>query len=774
MSAVTPPDRVATFRASMEALAERIKDLILALPPLELLGYLWSQQMLHAMLAQESDPNRQDAAAKGAMGYEPRQEVLLALEYVHSVHSCYASALPADTALDEGTVASLLQACGELRGATLGYVIASTTAVTDGVFGPATAKVEFFAKNAWAFVRGNRYQQLEGEFLNFVLTPHDGVLQEVYGVTAAQLAAGIQQIATKMRSGMADAVLALEQGVTAADAAAQTFGVSEDEAIAQLEASGDPALRGAVQAVKDLFWGGVCNVSAHTELPAPLLDDLAYEPGSNAEFYAPGEYRGTPMRTVPARIKPLIKLNEGYFATDPFFVRDAAYRAIQRGLLIRAPHYRNEWNRRQQQLSEGALEQILEQQLAGATVLHEIYYPAADTGEWVENDTLILLDDVLVQVEAKAGVMAMHSPATDFQRHVQKVRDLVIKAYRQTQRFLEYASSAKVVPLYQRRDGRYEEVLRLELSAYRCVFPIGLTVESFAPFSSMCKELPEVQPILGRYPFFSLSIDDLFILRRLLPTAGELFHYLQVRQQVAAIRPAFIFDEIDHLGSYITHNRFDLTLQAHFDKGVEQIAWDGFSKVVDDYFMGDRWKAEPPPSQPMPPALTELTTTFERRRRRGWLKAQAIIRDLGHDGRERIAANLRALIPTLTEHPARWFSYADSSPVMLWLTRSEHCDSAEMIERAQIVALEGKAAFTDVLAVGFTPELRYADAAYHRVATPSVLLANYEGLVREGERLSRRTRAQQEAVRKPRPHEPCWCGSGKKYKKCHRLRDEPN
>ena len=41
------------------------------------------------------------------------------------------------------------------------------------------------------------------------------------------------------------------------------------------------------------------------------------------------------------------------------------------------------------------------------------------------------------------------------------------------------------------------------------------------------------------------------MLNRFLPTAGELFHYFEVRQQVAGIRKAMLFDELDHLGAYV-------------------------------------------------------------------------------------------------------------------------------------------------------------------------------------------------------------------------------
>ena len=99
------------------------------------------------------------------------------------------------------------------------------------------------------------------------------------------------------------------------------------------------------------------------------------------------------------------------------------------------------------------------------------------------------IDDVLLVVEAKAGVMAMHSPATNFDRHERTIRELVIKAYEQCNRFIQYLSSAPEVTLFNRIDNKYVEICRLRQRNFRVILPIGLTVEAFTPFSAMSKEL---------------------------------------------------------------------------------------------------------------------------------------------------------------------------------------------------------------------------------------------------------------------------------------------
>ena len=140
-------------------------------------------------------------------------------------------------------------------------------------------------------------------------------------------------------------------------------------------------------------------------------------------------------------------------------------------------------------MSEAACADILSAQLPAAKVLQEVYYKDPISKQWSENDTLILIDDVLYLVEAKAGAAAtIASPASDFRRHAQSVQDLVIKAYKQCERFFNYLKMADEVPLFHIIDGKYVECARGRRADYRVMLPIGLTVKSFSPLSAFCKE----------------------------------------------------------------------------------------------------------------------------------------------------------------------------------------------------------------------------------------------------------------------------------------------
>ena len=714
----------------MEALSLRVRDLVLEQPPLQLLGYLQAQ--LHMGVIAESDDAEETSRQKHKELIKTYQ---FALEYVHAVWCCHAHLLDEDEPFDEQKANDLLLALEELERATGMYCMASTAANDDSGDRAMSKKTEFHAKTTWTLIRGNRYQVLEEEFFQFVLAPHSDALQAVYGMDAAMIAAEMQAITDSMRLGFSRAAETLQMGMTQTGLSASDSGFDLRAAVDRLRESDGTFAAQMSGAIYDLLYGGICNLSRHTNFTAPLLEDLSYRPGGNSEFFADGELKGTPMRTLPARIRPGVELRGEYYATDGQFIRDSAYRAIQRGLLNRHPSYREEWNHRQKSLVENAYPMVFKDQLGGAAVYPEIYFRDPETDQWVETDLVMSFDDVLFVIEAKAGVMAMHSPATNFDRHERTIQSLIIKAYEQCKRFLTYVASMPEAPIYRCVDGKFVEIRRVRRSDYRLILPIGLTVEAFTPFSAMSKELSVIQPILGRHPFISMSVDDLFVLTRFLPTSGELMHYLEVRQAVAGIRRAMLFDEIDHLGAYIAQNRVDIVIQENL-KDADMLVMDSFGDIVDKYFEGDSWSTAAPPHQEFPEELAAILRALDRLRPQYWLYIDAHIRNLGRDARNNFARVVSQLRDTLRQYPKRRFLIGGgASPILVWLCRrGSEPVPAEMLYQGEVACLAMNVSVTPALRVSFDPNGAIRSVSCGLFSTPSVAQRNYPELAREAER----------------------------------------
>ena len=727
------------FRQEMEVLALKARDLILAQPPIRFLGYVLSQFQL-TILHVSTDTARSSHHQK-----EVVKTYQLALEYMHAVWSCHAD-LPGEAqAIDEGKAGELMEVFSTLDIKTVMYSMASAAArIDDGAAGH-SADTEFHAKSSWTLIRGHRYQVLEEEFFRFALEPHSDALKTAYGVDHDQIAAGIQRIADAFRVGLSKAVEGLNAAMERVYGIAKASGGDIQMVMTHLRVEEPEYAEVIHHQIQDILLGGVCNLSRQSGLPAALLDDLSYAPGENTQFFAAGKFKGTPMRALPARSKPGIKLGGSVYATDGQFVRDSAYRAIQWGLWKRLP-YRDEWINRQGRRVEEAYPKIFSHQLRRARSYESVYHKDATTGEWVECDLLLLVDDVLLVIEGKAGVMPMQSPATNFASHERAINELIGKAYKQCARFIEYLASASEVTLFSLQNGSHVEIARIRHDRFRLVLPIGLTIEAFTPFSAMAKELPGIIPILGAHPFISMSVDDLFVLNRFLPTTGQLIHYLTVRQQVASMPKAMLFDEIDHLGAYISRNRFDIDIRNQL-KEADRVTWNAYSDIVDHHFENEHWAERPVPTQPMPAALIRLLEALDRHRPAGWLRSDTLLRDYDQTGRDNIAASLEKLEPTLREYPKRRFFIANDTPLQTWLCRvGAEPSAAEIQFQAQVVCAVTKASVTEVLVLSYTRPGEIGGIQHQTVKAASILQLDCPAIQAEAARQQQKLMTPKQAL----------------------------
>ena len=708
----TLEEAVEHLGAAMERQGGLARDLILRQPPRKLLGYVWSSDYMSILgdMEERGDGCRPDKARIDSMQF--------LLEHVHAAWSSCGVLAKEGARLDEGEVAELIRVLEELRHVAMLYCMMRSMEIAVAAQNVRHGDVAMRAMVTWVNLRGRRYQVQEKEFLEFVLRPHDAALRRCYAMGSDAIAAGLQAIVSATRTGFADAGERFVRGMDAVSAA------DLDEV-----GDGDFVLEMAA-AMDDLVNGGICNLSRHTALTTPLLEDLCFSPGEETGYLAEGPLRGTPLRTMPARVKPGIRLGDDYYVTDGQFVRDVAYRTIQRGLLAREPGYREGWNERQKQVVEEAFTTIFSSQLAGAARYRGVFYRDADTRHWAETDLLVVMEDVLLVVEAKAGVMAMESPAVDFDRHMASVERLILRAYRQCGRFLRYLASAKTVPIHALRDGRHVQVAELRAGDFRRVLPIGLTVEALAPFSTCLTNLEGIAPLLGEHAFMSMSVDDLLVLNRFLPTTGELLHYLDARQRAGAVPDAMLLDETEYLGAYLSRNRFDMDLEEQREQ-APFVIWNSFSDVVDKYFEGEKAGTGPVPSQCYPPELADVLRLMDRQRPVGWLGMDAALRNLDDESRNRLSDGVAGMKESLGRHECRWLGVFNGEALQICVCRiGAEPTEAEARRRSEVACIAAGVPRIRLLRLSYKKRKRLTNALCKLYHAPGSDRQDYDELTR--------------------------------------------
>jgi hypothetical protein len=234
---------------------------------------------------------------------------------------------------------------------------------------------------------------------------------------------------------------------------------------------------------------------------------------------------------------------------------------------------------------------------------------------------------------------------------------------------------------------------------------------------------------------------------------------------------------MDHLGAYLAKNRFDMTLREQLREGAERVVWDGLSAEIERYFAADRWLHEPPPEQSMPPLLQRLLAALAKTSSPGWLTMDAAIRDYADEARVRLASLLQETTASLKDRDRRWFVFGGEVPLLFWLNKEgTPFDANALVRQAEIVAVALGSAQTRVVRALATTTGEFSEAWGLRVGVPDPSGPGYQALFREAEALRPRGKhtgvgpeplSGSAAGKKLRPNEPCSCGSGRKFKRCH-------
>jgi hypothetical protein len=709
----------------LKSTCAQIKELILTQCPQGLLGYLWSRIFLSVFSRTESGA---DALAPVA---DAENTIVFAMEYVHAVTAADASFPSEFQNADEDVANSLLVLCEKAISLSFEYGFKATAKLGAGD----REKLEFQILTTWILIRGRRYPVLEEEFFTYVLTPHEEALQDIYGVSAAGVAKAIQAAANIQREGIHKA------GESLRELMEETAAAKTDDLQGFLDGLGEHESAEFTaktrSAIEDLFMGGVFNLSKHTDLPSAFLADLSFTPGENDSFFAEGDFAGTPFRTLPARIKPLIQYGDDFYCCEPNLFRDSAYRSIQRAIIRRSPEYKEKWNLRQKALSESAFSDVMQACLKQARIFTDVYYPLQD-GNWAEADNIIILDDVLIALECKARVEALSPPSENLDSHVSSIDRLLVEAYGQNKRTLEYLNSTNDPAIFHRSYGQYQEIEHINLRKFRRVFPLCLTLECYTPFSSALKELDGVEPILGVHHPIAFGLDDLMAMRHLFRNTGEFMHYLEVRQNLAAIPEVLLFDEMDHVGAYISNNRIDLRVKEDFleKQKMNLVYLDRFDQdVLGPYFQSPDWPDALPPSQNFPAVVEEILRALEWTMANGWLAGDSALRDLGSEGRDQVEELFKRVTPNIVAKEWTHFAMAGDDTLVFVICRNDGTDRSHLAAaQAQAYAV-AVGAPVRLFQLSVTPSRQVARAVSSLVRMPNLIQANYAPILSEAERL---------------------------------------
>lgn len=638
---------------------------------------------------------------------------------------------------------------------------------------PATRGDPYVAMSTahWMGVKNQRYQFHEPRYLLDVFLPHSDLLEDVYGVTGEELVAGMTAILESLTRGLSQAL----QEYHAIDLKWRDLTSSRDLSDDELRKEAARAAGGqsALDAVLARLHGPArFDVTALTELPDALLEDLAWAPGEERDFFAEGDYRGWPLRVWPISKRPFLRLGDRIYCFDLASLFDNVYRVIQRAVVRRNPKSQERWNQAQQRLSEGLAVQYFEQLLPGARCWQSVHYrdPGTAGGSgWCETDALIAYDRHLFVVECRAGAFTYTPPATDLLAQVESLRNLVVKPAEQGHRFVDYLQSARSVALH---DQSRQAVGTIRAGDFDHIVVCGVTLDVFTELAAGTKQRVELGAGVDGKPIWSLSIDDLRVFSDVFSDSLQFLHFVQERYRALTDPGGLEFnDELDHVGLYFAHGNYVKALDID---GAATVNTLGYRADMDRFFTKKLTEADATFEQAKlsPPILAAMVSALSRSQRIGRFRAAERLLGFGADERAQLQ---EGIVRELEEqrHRRRRRAKAISTRGSDGLTI--FCWGTPWAPRASDLAWEHTCAVAGVhddrerllLELTFDEHQQITDVDWRWVDAQAVPGPMRERLQREADALrSTRIAEARAEVGKIGRNDPCPCGSGRKWKKC--------
>jgi len=623
----------------------------------------------------------------------------------------------------------------------------------------------------WLSVRGWGYFMHKRERLAALLAPHEEALLRLFGTDVAGITGAVHEIQRRLTSGLAVAMRTVEEIREAAfsDANIALCAVPDDADHREMawrltEQTGRAdELRRAVGRAFDTDLFDVSDL-----LPSSLLRCISLSPGDDNHFFGQGPYRGWPLRTPATLLCPILFAQERFWAFDPYTV-DYFYRAIQRAVCETDPGYKESWKLGQNVATEGLSVALLSSLLPGARVFRSVVYPVREGGvtKWCECDAVMVLDELLIVVEVKAGRATERSPWEDIDAHRRNVKSLLLSPCGQAARFLQYLDSATEVDLY---DGAHAVVGRLRGKSTPMRVPCAVTVDSMSALAGSFQHagfVSQGQPI---NPTWCVSIDNLFAYRDVLQGPVTFCHFLLERLRAFPRADLASLDELDHLGAYLETNAYTRWTA---DFAAHMVALVGYRGRLDTYF-ADEWETGAlgaPPNQPLSPVLRAIIAALERGAPRGFLAAGAALLDLNADARRTLGdAILESRGKVSADSPSRVIT-ARFQEIMIFVAVIADVtpppDRRIYVKHAIALLAASKERRAQLLECWMTDDGQVTRAGCEILDLDSLPTWRVERSRHEGRDIAagRFRQAKLDGIKLGR-NDRCLCGSGKKYKQC--------
>ncbi len=409
-------------------------------------------------------------------------------------------------------------------------------------------------------IRGDAYWPHIKETFIEVYPSHNDFLKEKFGFTAEQFLDALEYAEQSINKRTQETIEAARELKGAHSNFVQwskgkELGSSTVEEMIDAFRTAHPKISERMEKAMEVFesLGGpsMLEITPRNEVDSLILEAIACTFGSNHDFFELPQWPGWPLNPSLIYEKPVIShAGNFYLFHIPLALRSAGY-LLERLIESRDSNYfvSHFLTKRDEYLEQKGLE-LLSSLLPGSKIYPKSYYPVIVNGseQWFETDGLILLDGVLIIVEAKAGKLTNRARRGSILRLKDNLKEILGKAHEQGLRALNYIKSFDVAPFY---DDKHNQVVDLKTGLFTNIFMIAISYEQLDFLSAQLSSIEQMGVIKEREWPWAVYINDLRVISEIVEHPTEFIHYLKCRIPLNDIINFKYVDELDILMLYL-------------------------------------------------------------------------------------------------------------------------------------------------------------------------------------------------------------------------------
>ena len=292
-------------------------------------------------------------------------------------------------------------------------------------------------------------------------------------------------------------------------------------------------------------------ISPNKNIPLDLLKLLSSSFGDNSSFATLKQYPGWPTNDSIVYGRPLMENNGKYYCFSYQVLFRNTVNILEGWIQDKDDsYYQSTYQKKRAEYLENKALEYLKNILPRAEVFGNLFYSITENGvnKRPETDGLLLFDENLFIIEAKAGKFSKSAKRGDLKRMKEDVTKLIDSAYKQALRTKQYIDDTPE-PVFKHEDGSIAVIIK-DKDKYKNVYLFNITLQNLAHLSTRLNSLRSLNLVEGKEWPWSVFINDLRVISELIEFPSEFLHFLQRRIKVNDYPQFYTTDELDFLMVY--------------------------------------------------------------------------------------------------------------------------------------------------------------------------------------------------------------------------------